>query len=260
MAVLIGGLLAPGGEERQERTEGARGARDKLMEAFLAPQVPEAWMIAELACAAGWCETEMVRAVVVRLDRHRPVTLAESEAVLASVSGGEIQMLALESCLNTPSKVRVVPERFSAAVGPVVPLAEAWISMIWARRLVRCLHGTYGGQNRVALVDDHLALLMLLQDGRLADRFMSRWLEPLNGLTLRQKQRVVETLLVMLDGIGTQAAARTLRVHPHTVRYRMKQIERLYGSALRDPGCRFELRLALHMGCLAVQMRGTDGA
>jgi DNA-binding PucR family transcriptional regulator len=39
--------------------------------------------------------------------------------------------------------------------------------------------------------------------------------------------------------------ARRLGVHPQTVRYRLRQLEELFGDALNAPDARFELELAL---------------
>ncbi|MEK8169603.1 helix-turn-helix domain-containing protein [Streptomyces sp. M19] len=45
-----------------------------------------------------------------------------------------------------------------------------------------------------------------------------------------------------------------LKVHPQTVRYRLRQIEKLFGPGLRDPRIRFELEMALRGRRLAVRM------
>jgi DNA-binding PucR family transcriptional regulator len=42
--------------------------------------------------------------------------------------------------------------------------------------------------------------------------------------------------------------AAELGVHPQTVRYRLRQLRELFGTALEDPDARFELALALRSG------------
>jgi DNA-binding PucR family transcriptional regulator len=39
--------------------------------------------------------------------------------------------------------------------------------------------------------------------------------------------------------------AQHVHVHPQTVRYRLRQVEDLFGDQLRDPDRRFELEVAL---------------
>jgi DNA-binding PucR family transcriptional regulator len=41
--------------------------------------------------------------------------------------------------------------------------------------------------------------------------------------------------------------AQQIHVHPQTVRYRLRQIQELFGDQLRDPDLRFELQLALRV-------------
>ncbi|MGK5498928.1 helix-turn-helix domain-containing protein [Streptomyces sp. URMC 125] len=50
-----------------------------------------------------------------------------------------------------------------------------------------------------------------------------RWLRPLEELTPRQSERIEATLPARLEGGGAPEAARTLQVHPQTVRYRLRQ-------------------------------------
>jgi DNA-binding PucR family transcriptional regulator len=56
---------------------------------------------------------------------------------------------------------------------------------------------------------------------------------------------LAETLRVYLDSFGDiGAAARTLQVHPNTVRYRVRRIEKLLSTSLSDP----EVRLLFSLG------------
>ncbi len=98
---------------------------------------------------------------------------------------------------------------------------------------------------RAVFVDDHLSTLLLLQDEPLAHALAARWLRPLADLTPRQSERLEVTLLAWLEGGGAPEAAKALSVHPQTVRYRMRQLEKLFGTGLRDPRTRFELEMAL---------------
>lgn len=104
-------------------------------------------------------------------------------------------------------------------------------------------------------MDDHLSTLLLLQDEPLAHALAARWLRPLADLTPRQSERLEVTLLAWLEGGGAPEAAKALSVHPQTVRYRMRQLEKLFGPGLRDPRTRFELEMALRSRRLMAQVR-----
>jgi DNA-binding PucR family transcriptional regulator len=61
---------------------------------------------------------------------------------------------------------------------------------------------------------------------------------------------LVETLRAHLDSFGdVGSAARALRVHPNTVRYRVRRIEKLLGTSLSDP----EVRLLFSLGLRATE-------
>ncbi len=89
-------------------------------------------------------------------------------------------------------------------------------------------------------------MVLLHSDEALAQQLRGRLLASLDGLTARQRQRMLETLRAWLDAQGhVLDMAERLSVHPQTVRYRMRQLEAAFGDRLRDPDARFELELAL---------------
>jgi DNA-binding PucR family transcriptional regulator len=56
---------------------------------------------------------------------------------------------------------------------------------------------------------------------------------------------LAETLRAHLDSFGDiGAAAQSLQVHPNTVRYRVRRIEKLLSASLADP----EVRLVFSLG------------
>ena len=70
------------------------------------------------------------------------------------------------------------------------------------------------------------------------------------GLPVHPGPRGGETLFHHLDALRfglprRPEVAHRLRVHPQTVRYRLHQLEDLFGDALTDPQARFELEIAL---------------
>src|SRR5699024_12792116 len=71
-------------------------------------------------------------------------------------------------------------------------------------------------------------------------------LAPLTRLREQQREPMAETLLAWLEtGLNAKKAAVRLRVHPQTVRYRIRRMEELFGPCLRDPARRFELGFVL---------------
>ena len=60
------------------------------------------------------------------------------------------------------------------------------------------------------------------------------------------EDRLAETLLAWLQhGCNANEVAVRVHVHPQTVRYRLRQVDELFGGQLRDPDRRFELEIAL---------------
>ncbi|MFI6444139.1 helix-turn-helix domain-containing protein [Kitasatospora sp. NPDC050543] len=139
----------------------------------------------------------------------------------------------------------------TAAVGPVVPFEDAGVSLGWARKLLTMAPHWPGVPGELLFVEDHLVKLMLFQDPLLASHLSAKWLGRLRDMTPRQRAWTEETLLAWLEGGGATKAARLLRVHPQTVRYRLRNLERIFGSSLRDSQSRFEILLALKIQNMA---------
>ncbi|MER5758014.1 helix-turn-helix domain-containing protein [Streptomyces sp. NPDC002082] len=213
--------------------------------------------LAELAGPAGWPLPVAVRAVALA----SPGETQQLAALLDDCLGG---MVAGQPCLLVPT---ADPEARTALDGalrgrlavvghPVAP-GDTPSSLRWAVRLLALVppQARSGPDARTVFVDDHLSTLLLLQDEPLAHALAARWLRPLADLTPRQSERLEVTLLAWLEGGGAPEAAKALSVHPQTVRYRMRQLEKLFGPGLRDPRTRFELELALRSRRLMAQVR-----
>ena len=66
-----------------------------------------------------------------------------------------------------------------------------------------------------------------------------------DDLNPAQRERLAETMLAWLENWGNAiAAARSLHVHPQTVRYRLRQINDLFPGDLQDPDSRASKLLA----------------
>lgn len=75
-----------------------------------------------------------------------------------------------------------------------------------------------------------------------------RQLAPLAGMRVPYRERLAETLLCWLQcSRNANEVAARLGVHPQTVRYRLRQLDGLFGDRLQDPDGGFELELALRV-------------
>lgn len=107
--------------------------------------------------------------------------------------------------------------------------------------------------------DDLLLYHFLRSEPALVDRFVDQTLGPLIDYDERKKGGLVKTLEAYFDCDGSiKLAGQTLFAHPHTVTYRLKQLENLTGWSLRDPEHKLRLYLALRAHRLARGRRDQD--
>ncbi|MFE9598494.1 PucR family transcriptional regulator [Streptomyces hokutonensis] len=133
-----------------------------------------------------------------------------------------------------------------AAVGPTVPVPEAARSLRWATRALGLMGRGVLPRQGVVLCADHLSTLLLHGDEPLLAQLEARVLAPLDAASEGQRARLAETLLAwLLSGSNVPDVAARLHIHPQTVRYRLRQLEKLFGESLHDPGTRLDLILAL---------------
>lgn len=135
-----------------------------------------------------------------------------------------------------------------AALGPTVGVTDGARSM---RRAVEALALVRRGilpDTGVLRCSEHLATLVLFQDEDLMDALVARQLAPLDGMRSPYRDRLAHTLLCWLQsGRNAIEVAARLGVHPQTVRYRLRQLDALFGDRLLDPDVCFELELALRV-------------
>ena len=135
-----------------------------------------------------------------------------------------------------------------AAIGLAVPLADAADSLRWARQALALAESGTIKAGPVVYCEDHLVTLWLLSDSALADQVSRRHFGALAGLTPRQQERLTETFGAWLETRGTAAEiADRLQVHPQTVRYRIRQLERTLGDQFGDPDARFAMEMVLRV-------------
>lgn len=133
----------------------------------------------------------------------------------------------------------------TAVLGPVRPLPDAGASWTAARSGFTAINSG-ALPNRFVSVEDHLAELALFESRHRLRELAARRLAPLETLTTKARERMIETLKAYLAHRGNAAAmAGALHLHPQTVRYRLRRLRELLGDALDDPDARFELELAV---------------
>jgi sugar diacid utilization regulator len=100
--------------------------------------------------------------------------------------------------------------------------------------------------------DDLLLYHFLRVEPGLIDRFVAQMLGPLLEYDVRRKGELVRTMEAFFDADGSvKLAGEALFAHPHTVTYRLKQVEKLTGWSLRNPEDKLRLHLALRAYRLA---------
>jgi DNA-binding PucR family transcriptional regulator len=99
---------------------------------------------------------------------------------------------------------------------------------------------------RIFRFDDLLVYHFLRTNLSLVERFVNQMLGPLIEYDQRRKGELIKTLEAYFSADGSvKLAGELLFAHPHTVSYRLKQIEKLTGWSLRDAEDKLRLQLAL---------------
>ncbi|MFI7403819.1 PucR family transcriptional regulator [Streptomyces sp. NPDC049541] len=238
-------------EGRLRSTDELERRRRRLLELLLGEGPVSLEAVQDLAHGARWSVPRQVAVVALAA----PADQREEEWPLAGVG-------ALVDIRSRPPRM-LLPDpdgsgRFGgraftlalrgrpAAIGPTVPLTEAAQSLRWAARALRLMGRGILPRQGVVRCADHLSTLLLHGDEPLLAQLGTRVLAPLDTATEGQRPRLAETLLAwLLSGSNVPDVAARLHIHPQTVRYRLRQLEKLFGEALHDPGTRLDLILAL---------------
>ncbi|PRX43666.1 PucR-like helix-turn-helix protein [Prauserella shujinwangii] len=244
----LSALSIEGYTAAQAECDGVRARhRRRLAQQIVADPPPAGKEIARLSTLGHWPLPEEVAVVAVAPDDEAPeLSAAElGDDILADVDSGQPCLVVAHPERAGERLGRLLAGR-RACVGPTVPLAEAPVSLRWARRGLRLAERGALGAEPVVWCRDHLTTLCLLADEFLVEELRRRVLAPLAPLTPNRRARTVETALAWLESRGNApAVAGRLGIHPQTVRYRMRQVTELLGDRLGDPAARLELELAL---------------
>ncbi|WP_431897455.1 PucR family transcriptional regulator [Nonomuraea sp. bgisy101] len=219
--------------------------RHRLLDLLLSQPSAGAEAIADLAKAAGWRLPRTVAGVALD-DQNGTPSLPPD--VLVGLERPQPCLLVPDP--NGPGQPQMLEKSlrgWRAAVGPAVPLNRAAVSLQWAEEaLDLARRGVLPGARGPLRCADHMATLIVFKDEDLVGALAQARLAPLAHLRKSQQDRLAETLLAWLRyGRGAGEVAARLHVHPQTVRYRLRQLEELYGEQLGDPDIRFELEIVL---------------
>jgi PucR C-terminal helix-turn-helix domain len=237
-------------EARAEAAGEVERRRRRLLDLIVVDPPASMEAIADMAKAAGW--TLPSRVAVAAFDERPGLEVTAGRSLPPEVL---IDWTRHEPCLlvpdpDGPGRAALIDhalQGWTAALGPAVPLARASASLRWARAaLALGQRGVIDFGDGLIRCEEHLSTLLIFSDDELAAALRAARLAPLDRLRPAQGDRLAQTLLVWLEhGGNAHEVAMLMRVHPQTVRYRLRQIDELFGGVLHDPGKRFELEVAL---------------
>nr|WP_241266168.1 PucR family transcriptional regulator [Streptomyces boncukensis] len=241
-------------EARSELERSQESQRRRLLQHILSGTGLRDGNLAEAAERAGWELPEEVTLLALSGDAP-PVRAALSADALVDMEDPRPHAL-LPGGLDEARRAELAeaPTHIRAVVGLTVPLEQAAESLRWAQRGLSLVEHGVIPAGPVTYCEDHLVTLWLFADTALLDALARQRLAPLADLTPTQRERLVDTLRAWLDtrGNAVQMAER-LHLHPQTVRYRLRNLDRAFGEQLAAPEPRFALELALR----ALRMRGS---
>ncbi|MEU8701938.1 helix-turn-helix domain-containing protein [Streptomyces sp. NPDC048680] len=244
-------------EVQSQSGEQGEAMRRRLLHLILAGRPVPRTAIAELCEQTGWTLPEEVTLVAVRAPARLDRVSADRD-ILADLSDPQPHLLIpgpLDDARRSMLDQSLLGAR--AAIGLTVPTALASDSIRWARRILELVDAGVIDDAPFVLCEDHLITLWLLSDPVLLDQLAQRELAPIAGISANRRERLVETLRIWLDTRGTAAhMGELLDVHPQTVRYRMRNLESIFGEQLVDPESRFSTEAVLR--ALQLQARSQE--
>ncbi|MGH3390863.1 MAG: helix-turn-helix domain-containing protein [Actinomadura sp.] len=241
-SLSLEGYLEAKAQSAEELAERRRRLLHVILEGASVPHRA----LSDLAKLADWPLPDEVTLVAVQAGTQS-VDVSLHRAALADLGGVEPHLLLpgpLEPDQRAALEAMLAGNR--AAIGLTVPLADAADSLRWARQALTLNAAGIIGNGHVTWCEDHLVTLCLLSDTALIDQLARRRFAPLTDLTPRQRERLTQTLGAWLETRGTAAEiAEALDIHPQTVRYRIRQLDRIFGDELKDPDARFALEVVV---------------
>ncbi|MFE9817597.1 helix-turn-helix domain-containing protein [Streptomyces sp. NBC_00236] len=244
-------------EVQSQSGEQSEATRRRLLHLILAGRPVPRTAIAELCEQTGWPLPDQVTLVAARAPAGLDRVDADRD-MLVDLSSPQPHLL-IPGPLNEARRQMLERALIGTrvAIGPTVPTAQASDSIRWARRVLELIDSGAIDDAPLVLCENHLVTLWLLSDPALLDQLAQRELAPIAGITATRRDRLIETLRIWLDTRGTAAhMGALLDVHPQTVRYRMRNLETIFGEQLIDPESRFSTEAVLR--ALQLRSRGEN--
>jgi hypothetical protein len=233
--------------EQSEASAARERLRDELVELLLSDRSDSA-TVRGAASRAGW-----------PLPREAAVILVDPNNVVGQAMLSRLDSSCLPIRRRTwsgavvpdpvrPGRRRRLAETLrgaGAVIGHPVPL-EHLPASVYIAEIAASLRIDGVLTEDPVFADEHLDAIIVHRDPPLLAALRDKVLAPLQGQSPAVRERLTETLAAWLRHLGDrQAIAAEMHVHPQTVRYRMAQLQGLFGSALDDPAARARLTLAL---------------
>ncbi|MEO5876895.1 MAG: helix-turn-helix domain-containing protein [Streptosporangiaceae bacterium] len=247
----LAAAAAAGYHTASEQVAGEQNRRRRrLLDLLLAEPGAATGAISDAARNAEWRMPRTVAAVALRergtgeylqpalppdvlmdLNRHEPCLIVPDP-------DGPGQRQVLEHALRD----------WAASIGPTVAITEVGRSLRWAREALQLAERGIIPDDSLIRCIDHMPTLVIFKDEELVWTVANARLAPLLTVRSRHRDRLARTLLACLqNGFNATEVAARLHVHPQTVRYRLHQLEELFGKTLYDPETRMALEMSLNV-------------
>ncbi|MFI9638603.1 PucR family transcriptional regulator [Micromonospora sp. NPDC051925] len=242
-------------DEQRDTAQDWATTRRRLVTLLVQPDPPAEAVLHAAADAARWPLPATVAVLSVDGTDAEHLARGIGAGAVATVIDDAVRVVLPDP--RTPGRLDRARQALAgrrAVLGPAVERHRARLSYRLSRRaLTLHQHGALGPEPVVSC-DDHLLTLLTAWEPGLAEHLADTVLAPLAGLRPTSRRALAETLHCWLRRQGQViAVAEDLHTHPQTVRYRMRQLRALFGTALDDPDARLVLTLAL-------RQRPTGGA
>ncbi|MFF5258497.1 PucR family transcriptional regulator [Actinomadura viridis] len=236
--------------------------RRRLLDLLLAEPPAAGQAISDLARLAQWRVPRTVAVVMLYERGRRPFSHPSLPPdVLADVDRREPCLLVPDP--EGPGRGRMLESALRdwvAAMGPAVRTEDAAKSLRWAREALPLARRGILPSERLIRCADHMPALVVFKDEELVRAVAELRLAPLNDVRPRHRERLMRTLLACLQsGFNATEVAGRLHVHPQTVRYRLHQLEELFGQRLYDPESRLEMEMVLTVRLASGSEDGGEG-
>jgi len=238
-------------DERRRIRRSGTAQRFELVRALLDGSDPDS---RELTLALGGYPIQGPHtAVILRAETLVAMSRLEPTAHALATAAGSARPLLVEPggrelWLWLPSEAGRVPSDFAVPASMLIAVGGSAEGAAGFRTTHEEAHAALGliasrpGASAVTHYDQVASLTFLARDPAAADRFVRRILGPLAD-DRPGRDRLRETVLVLLGSTGVDEAAGRLGVHKNTVRYRLTHAEELLGHPLSER--RGDVELAL---------------